>query len=58
MLTNDHQDPTAATLRTADASAKADDLDPRTPIEVASAGTVTTNDPSGTDKRPPNGTAP
>ena len=28
-------------------------LDPRTPIEVASTGTGTGNDPVGTDNRPP-----
>lgn len=28
-------------------------LDPGTPIEVVSAGTSTTNDPSGIDKAPP-----
>ncbi|HEX3529739.1 MAG TPA: hypothetical protein VH988_21990 [Thermoanaerobaculia bacterium] len=38
----------------AEAGKVAPALDPRTPIEVASTGTGTMNDPAGSDNKPPN----
>jgi len=61
MLSNTSQAPAATTAQPTPKSpptSSADALDPRTPIEVASAGTGTTNDPAGTDRRPPGVTPP
>ena len=54
MLSNDPKDSQASPLPNpkANGTAQPPVLDPRSPIEVAS-GTGTTNDPAGSDSRPP-----
>jgi len=57
MIRNSSQDPAAASSNTSQApAAPATEPNPRAVIEVASSGTGTTNDPSGTDKGPVSGT--
>ncbi|MFL6263465.1 MAG: hypothetical protein ACJ76Y_27550 [Thermoanaerobaculia bacterium] len=55
MLSNNNTDPKASPLPDPKAigTAQAPVLDPRSPIEVASSGTGTTNDPAGKDTKPP-----
>jgi hypothetical protein len=45
-------DPSKPSTSTLPAANTTLEFDPNQPIEVVSAGTSTTNDPSGTDKRP------
>jgi hypothetical protein len=49
MLSNDPTEPTLPASTKADSPAP---LDPRSPIEVASGGDGTVNDPAGRDKPP------
>jgi hypothetical protein len=55
MLSNDSNQPQAS--KTSDSKAAGSTqipvLDPNSPIEVASSGTGTGNDPVGTDNKPP-----
>jgi hypothetical protein len=56
MLSNNPNESQTSQLRDAKAGTaqpSATVLDPRSPIEVASTGTGTGNDPIGTDNRPP-----
>jgi hypothetical protein len=54
MLSNDPNNPQASPDPKANGTAQTPAvLDPHDPIEVASQGTNTTNDPSGQDTKPP-----
>jgi hypothetical protein len=56
MLSNDPNEPQASPPSDPKATGTAQTpavLDPHSPIEVASTGTGTTNDPAGSDSRPP-----
>jgi hypothetical protein len=56
MLSNNNTEPQASPLPDPKATGAAQTpavLDPHSPIEVASTGTNTTNDPSGKDTKPP-----
>lgn len=59
MIRND-SDAAPAASQLADAETRSveipcDLMDPRSPIEVASSGSGTTNDPAATDTKPPTG---
>jgi hypothetical protein len=55
MLSNNSNDPKASPLPDPKAAGASQPpvLDPNCPIEVASSGTGTPNDPVGTDNKPP-----